>query len=149
MEISNSVIKIILQDQPATDKSPVERGGEETSTAWGAVFRGQCVGGPRTSSHLSQLHPLTVLAFLRCASPWSMLLGLHLSTFSDNFSQSVPHRLREHVCRLVIPLSGKHRHVSISNSFLDPPTCALHMFIRVSPCRALTPLAERLSDRTS
>ena len=41
-------------------QSLVERGREETSTAWGAVLRGQCVGGDRTSSLLSQLHPLTV-----------------------------------------------------------------------------------------
>ena len=72
-----------------------------------------------------------------------------LNVVGQLLTKCTTHPFREHVCRLVLPSRGKHRHVSILNSFLDPPTCALHVFIRLNPCRALTPLAEPLSDRTS
>ena len=78
-----------------------------------------------------------------------MLLGVHLFTFCDNFSRSVPHTacMNMSAC-LFLPQAGSivtcpspihswtHQYV--------PCSCLM----RRRPCRASTPLAERLADRT-
>ena len=90
------------------------------------------------------------LAFLRCTSPWLMLLGVHLSAFSGNFSRSVP--LIPFVntfARLLFPRAGRVATCPSPIHFWTHQYVLCTCLIRLSPCRAPTPLAERLSDKTS